>query len=49
MRIRLEGFPQRYHEDHNAAKGTNSLSHYNLMKEVIDEVRNEGRKFILRH
>ena len=31
MRIRLEGVPQRYHEDHIAAKGTNSLSHYNLV------------------
>ena len=29
MRIRLEGVPHRYHEDHIAAKGTNSFSHYN--------------------
>ena len=27
MRIRLEGVPRRYHEDHIAAKGVNSLSH----------------------
>ena len=27
VRIRLEGIPQRYHEDHIAAKGINSLSH----------------------
>ena len=26
-RIRLEGALERYHEDHNAAKGINSLSH----------------------
>ena len=31
MRIRLQGVPQRYHEDHIAAKGINSLSHYNLV------------------
>ena len=29
MRIRLEVVPYRYHEDHIAAKGINSLSHYN--------------------
>ena len=29
MRVRLEGVPQRYHEDHIAAKGINSLRHYN--------------------
>ena len=29
MRIRLEGVPHRYHEDHISAKGINSLSHYN--------------------
>ena len=67
MRIRLEGAPQRGHEDHIAAKGMNSLSNHNSVhkfiptpqalkmpawqltkvrnkKEVIDEVRNEGRK-----
>ena len=31
MRIRLEGVPQRYHEDHITAKGVNSLNHYNLV------------------
>ena len=35
MRIRLEGLPQRYHEDHIAAKGINSLSHYNLVHKFI--------------
>ena len=28
MRIRLEGVPHRYHEDHISAKGINSLNHY---------------------
>ena len=31
-RIRLEGAPWRYLEDHIAAKGVNSLSHYNLIQ-----------------
>ena len=35
MRIRLEGVPQRYHEDHIAAEGINSLSHYNLVHKFI--------------
>ena len=35
MRIRLEGVPQRYHEDHIAAKGINSLSHYNSVHSFI--------------
>ena len=35
MRIRLEGVPQRYHEDHIAAKGINSLSHYNLVHKFV--------------
>ena len=35
MRIRLEGVPPRYHEDHIAAKGINSLSHYNLVHKFI--------------
>ena len=35
MRIRLEGVPQRYHEDHIAAKGMNSLSHVNLVHKFI--------------
>ena len=30
MRIRLEGLPHTYHEDHISAKGINSLNHYNL-------------------
>ena len=30
MRIRLEGVPFSYHEDHTAAKGINSLGHYKL-------------------
>ena len=28
VRIRLEGIPQRYHENHISAKGINSLSHH---------------------
>ena len=35
MRIRLEGVPYRYHEDHIAATGINSLSHYNLVARVM--------------
>ena len=35
MRIRLEGVPHRYHNDHIAAKGINSLSHYNLEHKFI--------------
>ena len=35
MRIRLEGVPHRYHEDHIAAKGINSLSSYNLVQKFI--------------
>ena len=34
-RIRLEGVLDRYHEDHVAAKGINSLSHYNSMHKFI--------------
>ena len=34
-RIRLEGATYRYHEDHIAAKGINSLSHYNLVHKFI--------------
>ena len=34
-RIRLEGAPFKYHEDHIAAKGMNSLSHYNLVRKFI--------------
>ena len=35
MRIRLEGVPCRYHEDDIAAKGINSLSHYNWVHKSI--------------
>ena len=35
MRIRPEGVPHRYHEDHIAAKGINSLSRYNLVHKFI--------------
>ena len=35
MRIRLEGVPHRYHEDLIAAKGINSLTHYNLVHQCI--------------
>ena len=33
--MRLEGVPKRYHEDHSAAKGINSLSRYNLVHKFI--------------
>ena len=33
--IRVEGVPYRYHEDHVAAKGIHSLSHYNLVRKFI--------------
>ena len=32
---RLEGVPDRYHECHIAAKGMNSLSHYNLVHKFV--------------
>ena len=35
LRIQLEGVPHRDHEDHIAAKGINSLSHYNLVHKFI--------------
>ena len=35
MRIRSEGVPHRYHEDHVSAKGINSLIHYNLVHKLI--------------
>ena len=35
MRIRMEGGPEWYHEDHIAAKGMNSISHYNLVHKFI--------------
>ena len=31
----LEGVPDRYHEDHIAAKGIDSLSYYNLVHKFI--------------
>ena len=34
-RVRLEGAPYRYHEDHIAAKGINSLSHHNSVHKFI--------------
>ena len=35
MRIRMEGSQRKDHEDHVAAKGRNSLSHYNLVHKFI--------------
>ena len=35
MRIRTEGAPHRYHEDHIAGKGMNSSSHYNQVHKFI--------------
>ena len=35
MRIRMEGAPHRYHEDHIAGKGMNSPSHCNLVHKFI--------------
>ena len=35
VRVRLEGIPQTYHEDHIAAKGMTSLSHYNLVHKFV--------------
>ena len=35
MRIRLEGVPHWYHEDHIAAKGMSSLRHYNLVHKFM--------------
>ena len=35
MRIRLEGVPHRYNEDHITAKGLNSLTHYSLVRKSI--------------
>ena len=35
VRIRMQGAPRRYHEDHIARKGMNSLSHYNLVHKFI--------------
>ena len=35
VRIRLEGVPHRYHEDHISAKGINSLNYCNLAHKFI--------------
>ena len=35
MGIRMEGASRRYHEDHIAGKGMNSLSHFNLAHKFI--------------
>ena len=35
MRIRIEGPLHRYHDDHIAGKGMNSLSNYNLVHKFI--------------
>ena len=35
MRIRMEGFHHKYHEDYVAGKEMNSLSHYNLVHNFI--------------
>ena len=35
MKIRVEGAPRRYHEDHIAGTGMNSLSQYNLVHKFI--------------
>ena len=35
VRIRMEGTPHRYHEDHIAEKGINSSSHDNLVRNFI--------------
>ena len=45
-RNRLEGVPYRYYEDHIAAKGMNSLSHYNLVHKFIpvSSVKNTDAK-----
>ena len=47
VRIRLEGVPHRYHEDHISARGINSLNHYNLvhkfpMPQALKNSRCEG-------
>ena len=47
MRIRLDGVPHRYHEDHIAAKGINSLGQYNLVHKFIpmaQALKNTGCK-----
>ena len=35
VRLRLEGVPHRHHEDHIAAEGMNSQSHYNMVHKFI--------------
>ena len=40
-RIRLEGVPHRYHEDHIAAKGIHSLSHYNFVHQFFQCLKHQ--------
>ena len=45
LRIRLEGVPQKYHEDDITVKGVNSLSHCNLVHKFIPKpqsIQNTG-------
>ena len=35
MKIRMEGAPHRYHEDHITAKGMNSVTHNSLVHKFI--------------
>ena len=35
VRIRSEGVPQRYHEDHITTKGVHLLNHYNIVHKCI--------------
>ena len=35
LRIRMEGSHHKYHEDHFAGKGMNSLSHHNMVRKFI--------------
>ena len=35
LRIRMEGSPHRYHEDHIAEKGMNSMTHYSLVHKFV--------------
>ena len=43
MRIRMEGVPHRYHEDHIAGKGTNSSSHYNPVHKLINSFASSNK------
>ena len=46
MRKRLEGAPHRYHEDHIAAEGINSLSRDNLVHKFIPICKGSSGKII---